>query len=158
MDVTQIRMTMSKVRAKNLSQDMVVAIQAILDEWEAPLTWQSFIDEVTHRTGQTYTRQALDRHIGDSFSAKKKFLGGLVKSRKLPGNSKLEVALRRQGVLESDKRKLEQVNERLLEKFARWAYNAHTRGITLDILERPLPPRLEVMHSANKKNKQSSGN
>lgn len=35
--------------------------------------------------------------------------------------------------------RLESENQRLLEQFARWAYNAHTQGIPEEILNRALP-------------------
>lgn len=50
-----------------------------------------------------------------------------------------KVALDRIARLESENRRLESENNQLLEQFARWAYNAHPRGLDYDFLNRPLP-------------------
>jgi len=41
--------------------------------------------------------------------------------------------------LESENNRLTAENQQLLGQFARWAYNAHSRGLSKDFLDRPLP-------------------
>lgn len=46
----------------------------------------------------------------------------------------LQLALERIARLDAENRRLEAENNNLLEQFARWAYNAHTRGLDHDFL------------------------
>lgn len=134
---------MTKQRAKNISQAMVASIRLMLDEWEGELTWQKLIAEIANQSGQIYTRQALNRHVGDAFSRRKGFLLETAKASNAGGDPKLVAALKKVSTLEVEKVRLENENKNLLEKFVRWAYNAHTRGIGPEILDRPLPARIE---------------
>lgn len=42
--------------------------------------------------------------------------------------------------LEAENSRLKMENDRLLEQFARWAYNAYSKGVPEEVLNRPLPP------------------
>lgn len=41
--------------------------------------------------------------------------------------------------LQAENGRLKAENERLLEQFVTWAYNAHLKGLTKDYLNSPLP-------------------
>jgi len=42
--------------------------------------------------------------------------------------------------VEAENERLNFENEVLLAQFARWAYNAHSKGVTKEILDKPLTP------------------
>lgn len=89
----------------------------------------------------TVTRQALYKHerIRHAFDIRKKELlgnGGEVRKVESP---QLQIALDRIARLEAENRRIESENNQLLEQFARWAYNAHTRGLDHVFLNRALP-------------------
>ncbi len=52
----------------------------------------------------------------------------------------LQAAADRIARLEGENQRLRMENERLLEQFVRWAYNAFSRGLNEQFLSRPLPP------------------
>jgi hypothetical protein len=47
--------------------------------------------------------------------------------------------MQRMARLEAENERLRTENDQLLEQFARWAYNAHTRGLDEKFLNRVLP-------------------
>jgi hypothetical protein len=51
----------------------------------------------------------------------------------------LRVASERIARLEAENQRLAAENNALLEQFARWAYNAHTRNLAKEFLNNPLP-------------------
>lgn len=51
----------------------------------------------------------------------------------------MQVVLERMSLLEATNLRLREENERLLEQFTRWAYNAFTHGVGVDVLNLPLP-------------------
>ena len=110
------------------------------------------IEAVESREGLRYTRQALHRHerIRLAFRVRKKaLLGQEVPPREL-ASLELRVTLDRMARLEAENQRLAAENNALLEQFARWAYNAHTRNLTNEFLkalpavdrERSKQPRL----------------
>ncbi|KDP87836.1 hypothetical protein CF70_034135 [Cupriavidus sp. SK-3] len=133
---------MTHVRARNLGDDDIAEIVAILDGWAGKLSWELFIDAIERRKRTRYTRQALHRHerIKHAFSLRKTALSegqeGGVRQVESP---ELQVALERIARLEGENERLAAENQRLLEQFARWAYNAHTRGLDKAFLSGALP-------------------
>ena len=131
-----------KKRSKNLGDAEIKQIVEILDGWSGKLTWELLIDSVELRAFNRYTRQALYKHerIRHAFELKKneRFEGD--KDVKPVASPQMQIALERIARLESENRRLESENNQLLEQFARWAYNAHTRGLDHKLLNRPLPP------------------
>lgn len=131
-----------KARAKNLTDDGIARIAGILDGWTGPLTWDLFLDAVEVHTGARYTRQALFRHarIAEAFSLRKSApdAGGRAKDAE-DISPELQAALARIARTEAENLRLHAENQRLLEQFAVWAYNAHMRGLDEEYLSRPLP-------------------
>jgi hypothetical protein len=75
-----------------------------------------------------------------AFVGRKQWLTGAAGQVKVKGVSvEVQKALERIARLEAQNMRLEEENRRLLEQFARWAYNAHTRGLNESFLSRPLP-------------------
>jgi hypothetical protein len=134
---------MTQKRARNLSPKDVADIVGTLDGWTGKLSWESLIDAVERRKHARYTRQALYRHeqVRLAFTSRKKALSGQ-QSEDDPGEQspELRAALERKARLEAENARLRAENDSLLEQFARWAYNAHTRGLDKAFLNRPLPP------------------
>jgi hypothetical protein len=136
---------MTRVRAKNINEAAVSAIVEVLDGWGGKLTWELLIDAVEKRTKLRYTRQALHRHerIQLAFETRKKALIGQSGTNVLPDGDgtppELKLALQQIERLKGTNQRLEAENTRLLEQFAHWAYNAHTRNLTKEFLNTPLP-------------------
>lgn len=128
-------------RSENLTYELIEKIVNILDGWSGKLTWNKLIDEIEFRTKNRYTRQTLAKHqrIKDSYDLTKDRVSTDVKE--LP-NMSSEVAALVQKVkrLEAENDRLNFENESLLAQFARWAYNAHSKGITKEMLDKPLTP------------------
>lgn len=129
-------------RAKNLTDTDIERIVTILDGWSGKLSWDLLIQAVTRHLKSTYTRQALNSHrrIRDAFTLRKEKLSGVPAiERKKAEAPELQAALERLARVEGENQRIKMENDRLLEKFATWAYNAHTRGLTEDFLSQPLP-------------------
>ena len=130
-----------KKRSKNLGDDEIKQIVEILDGWSGKLSWELLIDAIELRMFSRYTRQGLYKHerIRNAFELKKNEGAEGGKAVKRASSPQLQIALDRIVRLESENRRLESENNQLLEQFARWAYNAHTRGLDHEFLNRPLP-------------------
>ena len=132
---------MAQKRGKNLSDDDIKQIVEILDGWSGKLTWELLIDAIALRMHCRYARQTLHKHerIYNAFELRKKGIAdgdGDVRTVRSP---ELQKALERIARLEVENKRLESENEKLLEQFVRWAYNAHTRGLDSNFLNQPLP-------------------
>lgn len=132
-------------RARNLDDKGIADIVAVLDGWSGKLTWELLVEAIERRLRQTYTRQALNNHarIAEAFRHRKKALTQTARSagRRRVGDAsqELEAALQRIELLEAANSRLEVENQRLLDQFIRWAYNAYTRGLDKNFLDQPLP-------------------
>lgn len=133
-------------RARNLDDKAIEDIVAILDGWTGKLTWDLLVDAVHKRLRQSYTRQALHNHarIADAFRLRKQSLAGATSKvkpkpkRASDAAAELDAALQRIALLEGQAERLQMENNRLLEQFVRWAYNAHLKGADKAWLDRPL--------------------
>lgn len=132
-------------RGKNLADQDIAAIVGILDGWRGKLTWELLLEAVQSRLLGSYTRQALNNHvrIADAFRDRKlalsQELGSGPRKRLENLSPELQAALERIERLEMQCTRLQKENDRLLEQFARWVYNAETRGLDREFLNRPLP-------------------
>lgn len=134
---------MKRVRAKNLDDDTIGEIAAILDGWSGKLTWNLYIDAIDRRHGLRYTRQALHAHeaIRLAFEVRKRALSSADdEPATFDGPPELKVALDENARLEGENQRLQAENRALLEQFVRWVYNASKRNLTEDFLNQPLPP------------------
>lgn len=130
-----------KRRSKNIGDDEIKKIVEILDGWFDKLSWELLVDAIELRMFNRYTRQALYKHerIRHAFELKKRELTSGSADRKRVASPQLQIALDRIDRLEAENRRLESENNMLLEQYARWAYNAHARGLDHEFLNRPLP-------------------
>lgn len=132
-----------KNRSPNLTEHTVAAIVEQITNWTGRLTWPALIDSVKSTLGIQYVRQTLHNNgsIRATFDAYKERT-----SRSGTADNKVEI--HKQCVsgagLEYQKLQLQiaslkRERELLLERFVRWSYNASTRGLSSDFLDRPLP-------------------
>jgi hypothetical protein len=133
---------MKRTRSKNLDDNDIQEIVEILDGWSGRLSWDLLIDAVEVRRFNRYTRQTLYKHerIRHAFGLRKKRLAdGSGSPKREAMSSELQAALGRIARLEAENARLRSENNRLLEQFVRWSYNAHTRGLNEELLNRSLP-------------------
>ena len=134
-----------KQRAKNLGDTDIEAIVGILDGWDGKLTWDLLIEAIESRTRVLYTRQALNQlqRVKLAFQLAKERLSGLPHpaewSRTRLNEAEAKALIERYKRLEAENARLKVENERLLEQFVTWAYNASTRGLDMTFLCQPLP-------------------
>ena len=134
---------MAKSRAKNIDDGTIELIVSALDGWSGKLTWELLADTIEKRTRVRYTRQALDKHvrIKTAFQLTKERLSGaprVARKRRLSEAETDALAQRCERLLAENER-LGRENNRLLEQFQTWLYNAHLKGLTREYLNAPLP-------------------
>ena len=127
-------------RGKNLTDDAITQIVRLLDGWNGKLTWDALADAIVARLHCRYTRQTLHKHerIRAAYALRKQALGKPGKESQ-PVSGQLGEALALIDRLKAENQRLEVENQRLLEQFVVWAYNAHCRGLTKEFLSQPLP-------------------
>lgn len=134
---------MSKGRAKNLSDEAIGLIVGMLDGWKGKLTWNLLVDAIEKRLFVRYTRQALDKQvrIKCAYQLTKRKAGVVMGFEHDKQLSTAEVGMLTQRVnrIEDENARLKVENERLLEQFVTWAYNAHLKGLTKEQLNACLP-------------------
>ena len=124
-----------------LSADDIKAVVEMLDGWVGKLSWDSLVLAIARRIGTRYSRQALDRHwqIKHAFQMAKERLdaaNGQTNKRSV----ELNVMDQKIARLQAENERLRAESSMLIEQFHRWAYNAHSQGLTADQLNKPLPP------------------
>lgn len=125
--------------AKHLTVKNLDALVALIDAWEGKLTWEALCEEGSKLIGSRPTRQTLNAHerIKNAFLSRKAYLKtGYIPSRRPASLSIAEQRIRR---LEGENNRLREENDRLLEQFVRWQYNAYKHGMSKDWLNAPLP-------------------
>jgi len=130
--------------AVHLSDKDIETIVKIIDGWSSSekLTWDNLILVAQMRLFRKYSRQALSRHerIKRTFALKKQFLSTGSDLKTEFKSVELQKAMERIERLKAENERLKDENNSLLEQFARWAYNAHTRGLDEAFLNRALMP------------------
>lgn len=124
---------------KHLKPLELSAIEDTLYSWEGAITWAGVCAKVEALIGKSVTRQTLS---GNSV-IKRAYDQAKSRSRNAPpippSPSSLKVAADRVSRLESEIAALKLENSKLIEKFLRWQYNAHIKGLTEAHLDKPLP-------------------
>lgn len=134
-----------KQRAKNLSDADIEAIVGIMDGWDGKLTWELLIEAIELRMRVRYTRQALNQHlrIKQAFQLTKERISGSPRHKEIvpKGLNAMEAQalLERLNRIKAENARLKLENERLLEQFVVWAYNASIKGLDAAFLSQPLP-------------------
>jgi hypothetical protein len=126
-------------RSINLTDDVIEQVVGILDGWTGKIGWDSFIDEIEFRIKNRYTRQALSKHkrIKDAFDLTKKRGYGKEYENE-PASVEVSLLIQKLKRAEAENERLHMENEELLTQFARWAYNAYSKGVTKETLDKPL--------------------
>ena len=125
--------------SRHLTDHDIHVLVDLIDGWEGRLTWDGLCDRAGDVFGFRPTRQTLNSHLAvkSAFDAKKAYLKtGAAPSRR---PSSLAYAEQRIRKLESEVERHKYENERLLEQFIRWQYNAQKRGVTKAMLDEHLP-------------------
>lgn len=133
---------MKKNRAPDLTAERIAAIVESLDEWKGKLTWDLLLDAVEASTGYRYSRFTFAEYpeIANAFSLRKDALRGtLPRERGEPRSERVRAALAQADRYKAKAKRLEAENQLLTEQFVTWAINAERRGVTMDMLNAPLP-------------------
>jgi len=127
-------------REENITDEIALAIVEVLDGWSGLLTWELLIGAIQSRLKLSYTRQTLHRHerIRLAFVTYKKSDWRESKHGHA-ADSELRILQDQVARLEGENGRLRAENTALLEQFVRWAYNAHTRGLSKEYLNTALP-------------------
>jgi len=132
-------------RSPNVTPEIVEAALSIISNWNGRLTWPALVKGIQEAKGIEYARQTLHNHGG----IRSAYLA--YQALRRPSEPEAPSALPRHADAgsESERAQVARLNQRiaqltkerdlLLERFARWAYNASSRGLTADILDAPLP-------------------
>lgn len=125
--------------AKHLTERDIRLVIDLIDSWEGKLTWEALCDASEGLIGTRATRQTFSAHaqIKSAFGDKKTQQKTGLQPTKRPQS--LAIAGRRIHRLESEIQRLKAENERLLERFIRWQYNAQKRGLSQAALDDYLP-------------------
>ncbi|MBD9532784.1 hypothetical protein IB233_14250 [Comamonas sp. CMM01] len=133
---------MKKSRAPDLTAEVLQKILDTLDDWKGKLTWDLLLDAVEKATGHRYSRFTFADYpqIANAFSLKKDSLRGVgPRKRGEPTDERVRSALAQVERYKSKIQRLEAENQLLLEQFVTWAINAERKGVTMDMLNAPLP-------------------
>jgi hypothetical protein len=128
-------------RSRNLDDSLIREIVEILDGWSDDLSWEGLVKAVEKRLGLSYTRQTLHKHerIRQAFTLRKKTLANKPGAVKKVTDPALQLTLDRLARVEAENERIKKENAELLEQFVRWTYNAGLKGLTLNVLNLPLP-------------------
>ena len=124
---------------RHLTDHDIQVLVDLIDAWEGRLTWDGLCDRAGEVFGFRPTRQTLNAHLAvkSAFGAKKNYgKVGPTPSRRPSSLSYAEQKIRK---LESEVERHKFENERLIEQFIRWQYNAQKRGVTKTMLDEHLP-------------------
>jgi uncharacterized protein (UPF0335 family) len=133
---------MRKRRAPDLTDERIQVVLDHIDGWQGKLTWDLLLDAVEKAIGVRYSRFTFADYptIANAFALKKQALRGAWEADPgAPRDKKVQAAL---GQVERYKAKIERLekeNELLLEQFVTWAHNAERKGVTMEMLNEPLP-------------------
>ena len=133
---------MKKTRAPDLTSERIELILATIDGWKGKLTWALLIEAVEKATGIVYSRFTLFEYpdIANAYTMKKEALRGTFKGEpSLPRDEKVRAALEQVERLQATVDRLKNENMLLKEQFVTWANNAERKGVTMMMLNAPLP-------------------
>jgi hypothetical protein len=133
---------MKKTRAPDLTAERIQVVLDTLDCWKGKLTWELLIQAVEKVTGCTYSRFTFAEYpqIANAFSLKKDALRGTWKGEPSePRDERVRAALAQVDRYQAKVQRLEKENQLLLEQFVTWALNAERKGVTVMMLNAPLP-------------------
>lgn len=133
---------MKKVRAPDLTDELIKTVIEILDDWKGKLTWVLLLKAVEEKTGIAYSRFTFAEYpnIANAFTQRKKTLSGTWKTTpSTPRDEQVRAALEQVARYKAKVERLQQENDLLHELFVTWATNAERHGTTMAMLNAPLP-------------------
>lgn len=133
---------MKKRRAPDLTDERIGIVLDILDGWKGKLTWDLLLKSVEQKTVIPYSRFTFAEYprIANAFSLRKKALSGTWKAEPMrPRDEQVRAALEQVARHKMKIERLEQENQLLHEQFVTWAINAERKGVTMAMLNAPLP-------------------
>lgn len=133
---------MRKARAPDLTDERILAVLDVLDGWKGKLTWDLLIAAVKDSTGITYSRFTFADYpeIANAFALKKEVLRGAWSGEPAtPRDVRVRSSLDKADRLKAKVERLSLENQLLKEQFVIWAHNAERKGVTLMMLNTPLP-------------------
>ncbi len=133
---------MKKTRAPDLTDELIQAVIEILDDWKGKLTWDLLLNTVEDKAGIAYSRFTFAEYptIANAFTLRKKALSGIWKAGpRHPRDEQVRAVLEQVARYRAKVERLEQENQLLLEQFVTWATNAERKGVTMAMLNAPLP-------------------
>ena len=137
-------------RSKKLREADIEFIANMIAVWPDPApTWAEIIAKIKTVNNQEYTRQALSKHerIALAFETRK---SRVMTARAPRGSVMIQEANARIEALQAQLALKDKIIETLKERFVRWAFNAHGRGMTEAMLDQPMiDPRRGNLHQEN---------
>lgn len=133
---------MRKSRAPDLTEERIQVVLDTLDGWTGKLTWDLLIAAVAKATGITYSRFTFAEYpqIANAFGLKKAGVRSAEKGKPAtPRDERVRAALEQAQRYRDKADRLEKENQLLLEQFVTWATNAERKGVTVAMLNAPLP-------------------
>lgn len=133
---------MKKDRAPDLTPERIAQVLEMLDTWKSKLTWELLVAAFEASSGHRYSRFTFAEYeeISTAFSLRKEALRGtLPRSRGTPRDERVRAALAQAERATAKAERLQVENDRLIEQFVTWAFNAERKGVTMDMLNAPLP-------------------
>lgn len=133
---------MRKSRAPDLTEERIQVVLDTLDGWTGKLTWDLLIAAVAKATGITYSRFTFAEYpqIANAFGLKKAGVRAAEKGKPAtPRDERVRAALEQAQRYRDKADRLEMENQLLLEQFVTWATNAERKGVTVAMLNAPLP-------------------
>lgn len=133
---------MKKTRAPDLNNERIQIVLETLDGWKGKLTWDTLIAAIDEKLGFSYSRFTLAEYpeIANAFALKKDALRGRWKGEAaVPRDERVRAALAQVDRLQGTVNRLQQENMLLKEQFVTWAHNAERKGVTIMMLNSPLP-------------------
>lgn len=144
---------MKKIRAPDLTDERIQVVLDTLDGWKGKLTWDLLIAAIKDATDITYSRFTLSSYpeIANAFALRKDALRGTWNAgAATPRDERVRAALEQVERMKAKIERLTQENQLLKEQFVTWAHNAERKGVTIMMLNAPLPkPERERSRGAN---------
>lgn len=121
----------------NLEQKIIACIKSI----KGKITWNIVINLVEAQSSERYTEQGLRKRsdIAEAYRLQKKII---LREKGVQREAfDIETLSRRLVELEEENKQLKETNNRLINKFTMWAYNAKKKGLSEDVLNQPIDIR-----------------
>ena len=128
----------ARTRSPNLDARRVAAVVGIVTRHPGLPSWEGVVVLVEAALGCRYTRQALFKHAAIRLAFQERKAGGPVLPGKRPVSARARDAAAIKARQQAELADLRRREEALLERMARWIYNAHAHGIPTTLLDADL--------------------